>query len=219
MQYHNYIFFQPKESFSSLSEEKIEKYKKEFIKTIKSEEDVFIDTYATLGLKTNTSVMFWFQADTLERIQNFLNTLLHTNLGKHLNITYILLGIVRSSHYSGNLATTEQIFTRSTGGQYLIIYPFTKTHAWYQLSFEERKKLMKGHIGIGRKYGQISQLLLYSFGVDDQEFIVSYETNSLPDFQKLVMELRSDAVRAYTLKDTPIFTCVHKSLDDVLSFL
>jgi chlorite dismutase len=219
MIYHNYIFFQPKKSFSNLSEEKIKQYKKEFIKIIKSEENILVDTYATLGLKANTAMMFWFQSDSPEQIQNFLNKLLHTELGRYIRITHTLFGMVRPSHYSGNLSATEQIFTRSTGGQYLIIYPFTKTHAWYQLPFEERKNLMKGHISIGRKYGQISQLLLYSFGVDDQEFIVSYESNSLLDFQKLVMELRSDAVRAYTLKDTPIFTCVHKSLEDVLSFL
>src|SRR5947209_19703502 len=44
------------------------------------------------------------------------------------------------------------------------LFPYTTLFRSYQLSFEERKNLMKGHIGIGRKYGQISQLLLYSFG-------------------------------------------------------
>jgi chlorite dismutase len=79
--------------------------------------------------------------------------------------------------------------------------------------------LMAGHISVGRKYPQITQLLLYSYGVDDQEFIVSYETDDLSDFQSLVIELRSDAVREYTLNDTPIFTCIYKPLEEMINFI
>ncbi len=78
---------------------------------------------------------------------------------------------------------------------------------------------MGGHVSIGKKHDKISQLLLYSFGIDDSEFIVSYETDDLSAFQTLVMELRSDKVRSYTLKDTPIFTCIYKTPQEVLTFL
>ncbi|HWY79831.1 MAG TPA: chlorite dismutase family protein, partial [Candidatus Sulfotelmatobacter sp.] len=135
----------------------------------------------------------------------------------YLIITYTLFGMTRPTQYSPG--SSGHLDTSRKGGAYLTIYPFTKTHAWYTLKFEERKKFMQGHIAIGRRYPQIVQLLLYSYGIDDNEFIVSYEMDDLMEFQSLIIELRSDDVRAYTLKDTPIFTCVYKSLEEILTFL
>lgn len=216
MIYHDYIFFST-HSFSSLPSQKQKRLRTIFLKTLLDEKEAIIYPYATLGLKTNTIFMLWVQASSLEAIQEFLNKLLHTEIGQYLKITYTLFGMVRNTQYS-SVSAKESITTRK-GGMYLIIYPFTKTYEWYKLSFEKRKELMKGHIAIGRQYPQITQLLLYSYGVDDQEFIVSYETDDLSDFQRLVLELRSDKVRAYTLNDTPIFTCVYKIPEALIEFL
>jgi chlorite dismutase len=217
MLYHSYIFFTIQDEFKKLTDAQKNILKKAFLKEIQKEKTVITYTYSTLGLKTNITMAFWFQSNTVEEIQNFLNRLLHTTLGNYLIINYTLFGMTRPTQYSsvssGHLDTTRK------GGAYLIIYPFTKTKEWHMLDFEKRKDLMKGHIEIGRKFPQITQLLLYSYGVDDQEFIVSYETDSLLDFQSLVIALRSDKVRAYTQSDTPIFTCIYKSLEEVLEYL
>lgn len=211
MKYHNYIFFTPKDVIPSNAPTD------EFINTITAEKKVLTYSYTTLGLKADTAIMLWLQSNELETMQNLLKNLLHTPLGKNLRISYTLLGMTRPTQYYP--ASVKHEDTSRKGGKYLIIYPFTKTHAWYMLDFEQRRELMKGHIAIGKKYPQINQLLLYSYGIDDQEFIVSYETDSLADFQQLVMELRSDAVRAYTQKDTPIFTAIYRPMEETLSFL
>src|SRR5262249_11863137 len=159
----------------------------------------------------------WFQSESIERIQELLSTLMHTNLGKHITISYTLFGMTRPTQYSSR--STKHMDTKRKGGKYLIIYPFSKTKDWYFLDFETRRKLMGGHVMVGKKYPEIEQLLLYSYGIDDNEFIVSYEMENLSAFQSLVMELRSDKVREYTLKDTPIFTCMYKSPEKTLNFL
>jgi len=217
MQYHNYVFFTVRSEFSFLSSAKQEIHKKAFLKELKKEKQIITNAYATLGLKANATLLLWFQADTLEKIQNFLNTLLHTDLGNYLVISYTLFGMARPTQYSEK--STGHLHTDRKGGKYLTIYPFTKTKEWYALDFDERRRLMGGHVSVGKKYPQIEQVLLYSYGIDDNEFIVSYEMDDLSSFQSLVMELRSDKVRAYTLKDTPIFTCVYKTLDEILDFL
>ena len=66
--------------------------------------------------------------------------------------------------------------------RYLIVYPFVKSTEWYLLPEEDRRRQMAEHIRIGRQYPQVQQLLAYSFGLDDQEFIVAYETDDLPAF-------------------------------------
>lgn len=175
-----------------------------------------LHTFATLGLKANTSILLWIQSDTIEQVQDATALLVHTDLGKYFHISHTLTGIARRGQYG---QTGDPNDTVHKGGKYLIIYPFSKTADWYLLPFKKRQKLMRGHMEIGQKYPQVSQILLYSYGIDDQEFIVSYETDDLPLFQKLVMDLRSDAVRKYTLRDTPIFTCIYKSYDKVLHYL
>lgn len=215
MIYHTYIFFSVQSSFNRLSKSTKANYKSTFLKDLNKEKKIVTYTYATLGLKGNTTFLLWIQADSIEVIQDYLNDLLHTNMGSYLRITNTLFGMVRGSQYS----SSKQSDTRRKGGAYLIIYPFIKTYEWYKLSFEQRKNLMKGHISVGRNYPQITQLLLYSYGVDDQDFIVSYETDDLADFQSLVIDLRSDKVRAYTLSDTPIFTCIFKKPEELIKFL
>jgi chlorite dismutase len=59
----------------------------------------------------------------------------------------------------------------------------------------------------------------YSFGLDDQEFVLAFESDKPEDFLDLVMDLRHAEASNYTLRDTPIFTCIHRELDEVLDQL
>lgn len=217
MTFHSYIFFDLRPSYFDLETSQQKAFKKSFLAKLTKEKELIIYSYATLGLKKDTHFMLWMQANSAEKLQDFLNTLLHTTLGKYLHISYTLFGMPRPTQYSKT--STGHKYTERKGGKYLIIYPFNKTKEWYMLSYDERRELMGGHISVGKKYPQIEQLLLYSYGVDDNEFIVSYEADDLSAFQSLVMELRSDKVRMYTLSDTPIFTCIFKTLEEVLDYI
>jgi chlorite dismutase len=100
-----------------------------------------------------------------------------------------------------------------------VAYPFVKSTEWYLASAEERQEVMKGHMRVGHAYPQVRQLLAYSFGLDDQEFIVAYETDDLVAFQDLVRDLRATESRRATVRDTPIVTGIHRPLGDVLRLL
>lgn len=97
---------------------------------------------------------------------------------------------------------------------YLIVYPFVKTHEWYQHPVEERRRMMTGHIRIGKQHEGIDQLLLYSTGLQDQEFVVAYESADLSAFSALVVDLRMTEARLYTERDTPVYVGIHVSPDD-----
>ncbi|HJQ19133.1 MAG TPA: chlorite dismutase family protein, partial [Gemmatimonadaceae bacterium] len=100
--------------------------------------------------------------------------------------------------------------------KYLVVYPFSKTIEWYLMSREARQGLMNEHMRIGHEYSDVRQVLLYSTGLDDQEFVVAYETDSLERHHQLVVALRSAESRRYTLKDTPIFTAIHRPLEEAI---
>ena len=216
---HNYIFFDCEPSINFLSESDLTTFKADFIKVIESTETVTTFAYTTLGFKAGTRFMLWFQADEAEHIQDLLNALLHTKLGRHLKITYTLLGLVRPSTYTKKPTSQEQAINELERGRYLIVYPFTKTADWHLMDHEKKREIMMDHIRVGHKYTPIKQLLLYAYGVDDHEFVLSYESESLLDFQSLVIDLRTTEARRYTANDTPIFTCIYKPLAEAMKVI
>ncbi len=100
--------------------------------------------------------------------------------------------------------------------KYLVVYPFVKTSDWYMLGRDARQGMMTEHIRLGKGYGAIRQLLLYSFGLQDQEFVVVYEMDDLPLFSELVHELRSTEARRYTERDAPLQTAIYRPTEDLL---
>jgi chlorite dismutase len=128
-----------------------------------------------------------------------------------------LWGFTRPSQYSKARSKQEIDPFAETRRSYLIIYPFSKTTEWYLMSREARQGMMNEHIRIGKQYEDISQLLLYSFGLQNQEFIVVYETDDLTRFSDLVNELRDTEARRYTLRDTPLHTAIYHPAEETLA--
>ena len=70
---------------------------------------------------------------------------------------------------------------------------------------------MNEHMKVGHRYPQVRQALAYSFGLDDQDFVVAYETDDLAAFGDLVRDLRGTESRRATVRDTPILLGIHRS--------
>ncbi len=218
MPYHNYIFFDAEPSIHTIPKTMLQKAKKAFVACVERQSDVRVLAYATLALKSGTRFMLHATAETPDAIQLLARDLLHTPLGSHLRIAYTLLGMTRTSQYNPKHPPQENSFTEPH--RYLVVYPFTKTVEWHMLAYEERRGIMKAHVDVGRKHSAaISQLLLYSYGIDYHEFIVSYQMNSLEQFQNLVMDMRETESRRHTKNDLPIFTCIHMPLLEALEML
>jgi chlorite dismutase len=131
-----------------------------------------------------------------------------------------LWGMTRPSEYSRAAKSAQEIDPFSAQrAPYLVAYPFTKTAEWYLLGRDTRQGMMNEHIRIGKQYQDIKQLLLYSFGLQDQEFVVVYETADLTSFSKLVYDLRSTEGRRYTRADTPLHTAILVSADEWMASL
>jgi chlorite dismutase len=137
---------------------------------------------------------------------------------RFLQVTSTLWGFTRPSQYSRAQRSTQEIDPFAAERlPYLVIYPFVKSAEWYLLPAEERQRLMNEHIRIGKQYPDITQLLLYSFGLQDQEFVVVYEMAELPQFSALVADLRASEGRPYTVRDTPLHTCIWHPAEETLA--
>ena len=79
--------------------------------------------------------------------------------------------------------------------------------------------MMAEHFKIGHKYPRIKLNTGYSFGLDDQEFVLAFEGDDPSEFLALVEELRGSDASAYTQLETPIFTCRRVDAQSMLDLI
>jgi len=164
--------------------------------------------YLTQGLETASDVLVWSSARILDPVavgDYFIGRARAENAHRHLiQPVHVLWGLTRPSEYSRAQSAQEIDPFAQDRARYLVAYPFTKTAEWYVLGRDARQGMMNAHIRIGKQYTEIKQLLLYSFGLQDQEFVVVYEMEDLSVFSRLVHDLRATDGRVYTKEDTPL---------------
>jgi len=171
--------------------------------------------FSTVGTRGDSDLMVLSQAHNLERIHEFHVVLAQSGLMKWASIPHSFLAMTKVSEYSEE----SRLEVRPAHARYLFVYPFVKTRAWYALDAQERYRIMQEHIKLGREYPSIDLNTSYSFGLDDQEFVVAFETDDPGSFLDLVQRLRTTESSLYTARDTPTFTCISASVERALAAL
>ena len=213
----NFSFFKNDSKWRWMNEQTKKESTKEFTSVMNTADNVQYRSYSTLGLREDTDFLLWMISDELDSTQDIISKLYFTVLGKYINPTYNYLAATRPSTYAP--ASIPAFMKDEKPSNYLIVYPFIKNREWYLLPFEERKKMMDEHIVIGKKFPQIKLNTTYSFGLDDQDFMLAFETDDLPSFQDLIMQLRETQVSKYIVKDTPMIVCIQKELEEIIKSL
>ena len=180
-------------------------------------------TYSTVALRADCDFLLWRISLSPDGFQEQNKAINKTRLGAYLTTPFSFLAMTKRSMYIDKLDPfhTAESRTHIIPGKrkYLFVYPFVKTRDWYLMPLAERQKIMDVHIAMGNKYPSVKLNTTYSFGLDDQEFVVAFETEEPKDFLDLVQELRETQSSKYTLRDTPIFTCIQMPMENVLDQL
>jgi chlorite dismutase len=179
-------------------------------------QDRSLRAYSTVGTRGDTDLLVLSQSPHLDDVHTFHVVLAQSGLAKWMSTPHSYLAMTKRSPYSESEARPE-ICTSER--RYLFVYPFEKKREWYRLPADERQRIMRNHIEVGRRYPEIAINTAYSFGLDDHEFVVSFEADDPGQFLELVQELRGTESSSYTLRDTPIFTCVAMSVAKALDAL
>jgi chlorite dismutase len=177
--------------------------------------DRFLRAYSLVGTRGDADLMLWISSPNLRDVHDFHVVLGQSGLMGWTEIPHSYLAMTKESEYSEE----ERLDVRTSRGKYLFVYPFWKKREWYRLPADERMRIMREHIEIGHRYPSVSINTTYSFGLDDQEFVLGFETDEPSDFLDLVHELRASESSSYTLRDTPIFTCIASSVRRALDAL
>jgi chlorite dismutase len=184
---------------------------------------LLVVSYTLAGIRADCDLLLWKAAQSIDDVQSLGLDLSASPIGPYLQPAYAYLSLTKRSIYTLNHPHPGEPADRSRvapiGAKYLFVYPFVKTRAWYALPLADRQRLMDEHIRVGHKYPRVRLNTTYSFGLDDQEFVLAFETDYPSDFLDLVMELREVEASQYTLRDTPIFTAIKAEGDDLLRAL
>ena len=216
----HYAFYKCRPEWRLLPDGEKEGGAAEFLDAVEKYADaMMMETYSTLGLRADTDFLIWKVCPELPPIQDMAASLHRTGLGRYLELSYSLLALTRKSVYRREEPLEAGVKVDAGEETYLFVYPFVKTREWYALPLETRQRMMAEHIRVGNEYPDVRLHTAYSFGLDDQEFVVSFVTDRPKRFQTLVMRLRETEASRYTLRDTPIFTCVKRPLREILKSL
>jgi chlorite dismutase len=223
-QFVNFAYYKLDPAFRRLSESEKQQARQEFIAlTEQRTPGLMCLTYSTVGLRPDTDFLLWRIGTSTDHFQEQTKLINKSKLGAYLTTPYSFVAMTKRSMYIDKLDPfhTAESRTHIIPGKrkYLFVYPFVKTRDWFLLPLEKRQELMDGHIKIGNEFPSVKLNTTYSFGLDDQEFVVAFETESPADFLDLVMKLRETQSSKYTLRDTPIFTCVQLPMEQILDQL
>lgn len=223
-QFVNFSFHKMDSAWRRLPEEERTRGKQEFARVVEEYAGkVIVIPYTLIGIRGDCDFMLWRIGYELELFQEMMSKLLATGLGKYMSTPYSYLSMTKRSIYvdhhvhEGQESKRLQVIPGKS--KYIFVYPFVKTRDWYLLTKAARQGMMDEHIEIGHRYPSVKLNTTYSFGLDDQEFVVAFESDKPEDFLDLVMELRLAEASRYTERDTPIFSCIMKSLKEMLDTL
>ena len=188
-------------------------------------EGVVLRTYSLAGTRGDADMMIWLVSENLDDLHAFAARLNASRMGAYLETPYHYFAMTKRSTYvdkhehAGSEGKGSRLVIVPGGRKYLFVYPFVKTRAWYRLPREERQRQMNEHISMGHKYPTVKINTTYSFGLDDQEFVVAFESDHVADFLDLVQEMRESEASTHTVRDTPSFTCIRCEPGEMLAAL
>jgi chlorite dismutase len=220
-QFVNFMFFRVDRAYRSLDAALKLEARREFEEIIaRYTGPMFVLPYSTLGLKAGVDFMLWRIGYDIDPFQRMIADVNRSILGRYLEVPQSFLAMTKHSQYVEEHVHEGQEGRRlrSVPGRrpFLFVYPFVKTRDWYLLPMSERQRIMNEHIAIGHKYPRVKINTTYSFGLDDQDFVVAFESDTADEFLDLVQELRETESSKYTVRDTPMYTCRRTTIGEIL---
>ena len=186
------------------------------------QEKVFLRTYMTTGLRADADILFWRISDNLEYLQDICAKTFSVGVGRYFHATHSYLGVYHPDEAAALKRELEFGFLpKDTFGRhkFMLLHPVVKSHLWYELSEEERQKLLTSRSAVITRYKEIQENFFQSYGLDEQEMIVAREARHLDELVLATRELREQRIKNYTAVDKPVFLCIGRDLREILDAL
>jgi chlorite dismutase len=222
-QFVNFMFFRVNPEWRKLNPATKGIFKAEF-QTVFNEfsENLLLFSYSLVGFDSKADLMFWRIGNSLDAIQEMTAKLYRTNFGSFVETTDNYLSVTKKMMFlpaEKDNSLEDRYHVKAGEKKYHFVYPCAKHSDWYEKTGEERDALVEENFMVGKRFENIKIHLTYAFGLSEQEFIISFETDEPKDFLALAEELRQTPASRFTLRGMPIYTCRQRSLGECLDAL
>jgi chlorite dismutase len=219
----SFTFYQLDPQWRRLERDQREHHRREFIEALHRWEIADLMrtlTYSTVGTRADCDIMLWRICHSVDDLQQMSAELLATALGAYLRTSHSYLAITKRSQY--RIAHEHQRHydtagvVQPGGCKYLIVYPFARTREWYQLPHEERQRMVTENIELMHEFASLKLHVAYSYGVDEQDYVMAFESDRAEQMTDFAQRLRENDSNSFVARNTPVFTCVRVSPEDML---
>lgn len=182
------------------------------IRTILSEihgnNDQYIKAEIYSSLRPDSSVLFWLMMKDSNDL-NATRAKLEKVFGPYATLRYGFLSVYDAKRPKDG-----------SGKDYFVAYPISKDPEWYLLPKERRSEIMAEHIKLATgdvNNKGINSYTTDSFGIDDNEFVVLYELNSIPEWVAVAKNLREAKARKWITNEKPLLVGRKSNFEEFLA--
>jgi chlorite dismutase len=225
-----FSIFKVDPAWRRLSVEERAAHKDEFESVVAARvRDMMIYSYALVGTRGDADFLLWQAARDMGQLHDLAAALNQIEMGAYLTLAHSYFAMTKRSIYlnryeeeyvqtygGAEVLDSARLAINPQGSEYLFVYPMAKIRDWYKLPHEDRQRMMDEHIRVGHQWPDVKLNTTYSYGLDDQEFVVAFESDHPGRFLDLLMALRLTEASAYTLFDVPAFTGMARSMRETL---
>ena len=224
--YGTFVLFEVDEEWAEMKVQEKQKGVQEAKAVIDAYKDrVAVDAYWTLGLTNASHFLLRLHSPELSQNQNFLTKLMASGLGRKLRITFTISGVTKGLNYAPQFPKLlEQLKAAKYEGEpptYAIMIPTRKDAAWWNLPKEERVAMMKVHTVPTLPYlTTVKRKLYHATGLADADFITFFQTNTLVDFNNLLIALQMVRENKHNVRlGSPTILGTIRGMDEFLTLL
>lgn len=168
--------------------------------------------YKIVGNKAD--LMFVFLRPTTDELEELKREINKSKIGDYLIPAYSYLSVVEMPIHNPRVKEEKELDYDNLDPkiearlhpilpkwEYICFYPMARRRwphwNWFEISKEERNRLLFEHGMTGRKYeGKVKQIVTGSIGLDEYEWGVTLFAHDAVQFKKIVYEMRFDEATA-----------------------
>jgi chlorite dismutase len=167
----------------------------EILTAARNDKEGTLKAEAFESLRHDCNIIVWLLVKNPERVVE-LRTRLEKALGRCALRKYGFLSVYEPRHQESG-----------EDRRYFVAYPLSKSPDWYLLDKGKRAGIMAEHINMAKTSANNSGINPYttlSFGIDDCEFVVLYEVDSIPEWVAVTQDLRHANAHEWVTNEKPV---------------
>lgn len=173
--------------------------------------------YDVAGLRADADFMIWSHAERVEDLQATYTGFRRTALGRACTPVWSNVALHRPAEF--NKSHVPAFIAGEPAGAYICVYPFVRSHEWYVLPEEDRRRMLAEHGMAARPYKDVRANTVPAFALGDYEWILAFEAPELDLIVDLMRDLRNTEARLHAREETPFFTGPRVEVEQLVAAL